>query len=266
MKIASILIPIILVTLFGVFMFLSLKTDPYVHNEAKNVKTIQGVDVPIGLPKENASAILYEEKLDVLSPFTRVQIPVAYHFDQPMGSRNGAFAYNAQTFLERNSDYAGKKHLGDDLNGIGGQNSDLNDPIYAAADGLVVYSGKPSEGWGNVVVLAHKLTDGRIIQTFYSHLQAIFVAEGSQVGRGTLLGTCGNADGRYWAHLHYEMRESDGVVVGAGYADTAGEKIDPTEFVKKYNKLSEDKITKSVQQHILETERNKLFQKLRKAE
>ena len=71
MKIAGILIPIILVTLFGVFMFLSLKTDPYVHNDAKNSKTIQGVDVAIGLPAEDGETVLYEERLDLLSPFER---------------------------------------------------------------------------------------------------------------------------------------------------------------------------------------------------
>ena len=45
-------------------------------------------------------------------------------FDFPLGSENGAMTYNAQRFTENH-------HLDDDLNGIGGEDSDLADPIYA---------------------------------------------------------------------------------------------------------------------------------------
>src|SRR6266481_1825760 len=55
-------------------------------------------------------------------------LPTATRFDFPLGSENGAMAYNAQRFTENH-------HLGDDLNGIGGEDSDLGDPIYAVADG-----------------------------------------------------------------------------------------------------------------------------------
>jgi hypothetical protein len=54
----------------------------------------------------------------------------AARFDFLLGSESGAMAYNAQRFTE-------KHHLGDDLDGIGGEDSDLGDPIYAA-DGRVL--------------------------------------------------------------------------------------------------------------------------------
>src|SRR5712671_1454151 len=66
----------------------------------------------------------------VPSPLDLESIPTATHFDFPLGNENGAMAYNAQHFTDI-------KHLGDDLNGIGGENSDLGDPIYAVADGRV---------------------------------------------------------------------------------------------------------------------------------
>ena len=53
-------------------------------------------------------------------------IPTATRFDFPLGSENGAMAYNAQRFMENH-------HLGDDLNGIGGEDSDWGDTIYAVA-------------------------------------------------------------------------------------------------------------------------------------
>src|SRR5437899_6650138 len=69
-------------------------------------------------------------------------------FDFPLGSENGAMSYNAQRFTEHH-------HLGDDLNGIGGENSDPGDPIYAIADGRVLVARDGGPGWGNVVIVLH---------------------------------------------------------------------------------------------------------------
>src|SRR6266852_7629106 len=82
------------------------------------------------------------------SPLELASIPTVIHFDFPLGNENGAMAYNAQHFTEN-------KHLGDDLNGIGGENSDLGDPIYAIADGRVLLARDGGPGWGNVVIVLH---------------------------------------------------------------------------------------------------------------
>src|SRR5256885_8974649 len=82
------------------------------------------------------------------SPFKLESIPTASHFDFPLGNENGAMAYNAQDFTEN-------KHLGDDLNGIGGENSDLGDPIYAIADGWVWLARDGGPGSGNIVISVH---------------------------------------------------------------------------------------------------------------
>ena len=79
-------------------------------------------------------------------------IPTATRFDFPLGSENGAMAYNAQPFTEN-------RHLGDDLNGIGGENSDLGDPIYAMADGRVLLARDAGPGWGNVIIVLHAYID-----------------------------------------------------------------------------------------------------------
>src|SRR3954451_17357739 len=84
----------------------------------------------------------------VPSPLKLASLPTATHFDFPLGNENGAMAYNAQHFTQN-------KHLGDDLNGIGGENSDLGDPIYAIADGRVLLARDGGPGWGNVVILLH---------------------------------------------------------------------------------------------------------------
>ena len=160
-------------------------------------------------PSESA---LFDPAFAVLSPMEMVSAPQAVRFDAPLGSPHGAMAYNAQPFLT-------DQHLGDDLNGIGGWDSDLGDPVYAASDGVVFYAGWPSDGWGNVITLLHELPDGRMIETFYGHLDVIRVPVGKQVRRGDVIGTVGTANGRYLAHLHFEIRRFPSLDIGAGYAD-----------------------------------------------
>lgn len=166
----------------------------------------------IGLlePGKEAS---FDSAFAVLSPIEMVQAPTAKTFDFPVGSERGAFTYNAQPFqIDR--------HLGDDLNGIGGKDSDHGDPVYAIAEGKVVFAGWPSDGWGNVVVLLHELESGKMVESVYGHLDSIRVPAGGQVRRGATLGTIGSAKERYPAHLHFELRGYPGLDLGIGYGDS----------------------------------------------
>ena len=163
----------------------------------------------IGLLRPGPEAI-FDPAFATFSPIEMVKTPTAATFDFPVGSRLAALSYNAQPFMENN-------HLGDDLNGIGGWNSDLGDPVYAVSDGFVIYSGWASEGWGNVLILLHERPNGKLIQTLYSHLDSIYVPVDYSVRRGEQLGTMGNANGRYLAHLHFEIRGFPSLAVGSGY-------------------------------------------------
>jgi hypothetical protein len=162
------------------------------------------------------------------SAWERLETPTAQVMDCPMGTQTAGLAYNAQVFSAMNAPRGGP-HLGDDWNGIGGRNTDLGDPIYASADGVVAYAGMPNPGWGNVVIVQHRLLDGSLFQTMYAHLHEISVSYGSVVGRGQKIGTCGNANGVYDAHLHYEVRVGDGIDIGKGYGALLNRK-NPTEF------------------------------------
>eukprot|EP00903_Cladosiphon_okamuranus_P003630 g3628.t1 len=115
----------------------------------------QDFDAPPEMPEDGAP----DMRFHFLSAWEAYQVPTAESMDTPMGSENGALVYNAQKFFEMNEKRGGH-HTGDDLNGIGGMNSDLGDPVFAAGDGLVVYAGEPSPGWGNVVVMAHRNPEG----------------------------------------------------------------------------------------------------------
>jgi Peptidase family M23 len=157
-------------------------------------------------------------------------IPTATRFDFPLGNENGAMAYNAQHFTEN-------KHLGDDLNGIGGENSDLGDPIYAIADGRVLLAREGGPGWGNVVILLHAYLENgerKYVESYYGHVQDMHVHPGDFVKRGQLIATVGTANGRYFAHLHFEMREFLTPFIGAGYREDTRGWLDPTKFIEQH--------------------------------
>ncbi len=186
----------------------------------------QDADEPLAMPATGA----VDERFCLLSAWQRAQVPTATRFDPPLGTDHGGLVYNAQKFWEMN-DLRGGHHLGDDLNGIGGMNTDLGDPVFAVADGLVVYAGEPSSGWGNVVVLAHRGPDGTLTQSMYAHLDRLEVGRGSLVARGARVGTVGTAHGNYPAHLHFEMRASDEVDIGGGYGMGKLNRLDPSATV-----------------------------------
>lgn len=171
-----------------------------------------------GLLRATAEA-LFDPAFALLSPTELVLAPTVTRFDFPVGSEHGALTYNAQPFQAN-------RHLGEDFNGIGGEDSDLGDPVFAVADGKVIYAGTPSSGWGNLVMLLHEREDGTILESVYGHLDSIRVPVGGQIRRGEVLGTIGSAEGRYLAHLHFEMRRAPALDPGAGYGDTAQGRID----------------------------------------
>ncbi len=206
----------------------------------RSLKGPQQAYVPYGFPQNTGSLTdtkSGQKKVGQFDPrmmfhdcFDRFLIPQAPRFDFPMGVQSGAMTYNAQKFWENNGSRGGY-HTGDDINGIGGQNSDLGDPVYAIANGLVVYTGVPAEGWGNVVVLAHKDKNGRLLHSMYAHLEHIVVSQGRLLGRGEKLGSVGTAGGAYLAHLHLELHHSDGVRLGRGYTKFRLDRLNPSEQI-----------------------------------
>jgi murein DD-endopeptidase MepM/ murein hydrolase activator NlpD len=174
---------------------------------------------PVPPPVLSAETLAARAALLPLPATDYASAPLASRWDMPMGGHNGAFTYNAQAFLEPNPRRGGL-HLGDDLNGIGQENTDLNDPVFAPADGRVIYAGHPSPGWGGVVILLHRTLGGEWRQSFFGHLDpdALRVVAGEWVPRGRKLGRLALTTAMDYAHLHYEIRRGVVVEPGPGYA------------------------------------------------
>ena len=174
----------------------------------------------------------------MVSPIELASLPTAERFDFPLASENGAMAYNAQPFTQ-------DRHLGDDLNGIGGENSDLGDPIYAIADGRVLLARDGGPGWGNVIIVLHAYSEKgerKYVQSYYGHVQTMLVKPRQEVKRGQQIATVGSANGRYVAHLHFEMREFITPFIGPGYrTDTRGW-LNPTAFIEAHRGAPPDDV------------------------
>ena len=177
------------------------------------------------------------------SPFELASLPFATRFDFPLGSEHGALAYNAQRFTENH-------HLGDDLNGIGGENSDLGDRIYAVADGRVLLARDAGSGWGNVIIVLHAIEENgarRYVQSYYGHCDEILVDPGNDVRRGQQIATVGTANGQYFAHLHFEMREFITPFIGPGYREKTAGWLNPSDFIAKHRGAPEDDVGRTGQ-------------------
>jgi lipoprotein NlpD len=76
------------------------------------------------------------------------------------------------------------------------------DPVYAAADGRVVYAGSGLRGYGNLVILKHNAT----YLTAYAHNQTLLVKDDQQVKRGQKIAEMGSTDADS-VQLHFEIRK-----------------------------------------------------------
>lgn len=95
-------------------------------------------------------------------------------------------------------------HTGCDLNMP--NYADSGKPVYAAADGVIVFAGVISGWQADVVTMKHVLEDGSTVWTRYAHIHAT-VARGQAVTRGTVIGTIAdyNQDGPKGDHLHFDV-------------------------------------------------------------
>jgi lipoprotein NlpD len=75
------------------------------------------------------------------------------------------------------------------------------DPVFAAADGRVVYAGAGLRGYGNLVIVKHNAT----YLTAYAHNQALRVKEEQAVRRGQKIAEMGASDADR-VQLHFEIR------------------------------------------------------------
>jgi len=81
---------------------------------------------------------------------------------------------------------------------------DAGTRIGAAGVGVVEFAGWNSGGYGNLVVVRHRLG----YTTWYAHMSQIAVSAGQSVTGGTTLGYVGSTGHSTGPHLHFELRRN----------------------------------------------------------
>ena len=92
----------------------------------------------------------------------------------------------------------GRTHTGIDFPAQAGT------PIGAAGVGVTEFAGRNRGGYGNLVVVRHRLG----YTTWYAHLSVITTFVGQKVTGGTRLGFVGSTGNATGPHLHFELRKN----------------------------------------------------------
>lgn len=77
-------------------------------------------------------------------------------------------------------------------------------PVFAAADGKVIYAGNELRGYGNMVIVKHS---GGFV-TAYAHTSRMLVRKGDMVKQGEQIALVGRSGGVDQPQLHFSLRQN----------------------------------------------------------
>lgn len=117
--------------------------------------------------------------------------------------------YNSPSSENMNGLAKGLPNKGIDISG------QVGDPIFAAADGEVVYAGNGLLGYGNLVIINHN----EHYLSAYAHNRKILVSEGQIIKIGQIIAEMGSSESQK-IKLHFEIRKD-------------GQPVDPLLYLPK---------------------------------
>ena len=158
-----------------------------------NLVVIDGVKIflkSINILEDKES--YFEAKISGIEPETET---TGRDFDLPVDKSSVTVT---SCFGERNIPGGSPIHKGLDFAGK------IGDPVYAAADGKVIFTGEIS-GYGKTIEIEH--SSG--YKTKYAHLNDYKVENEQNVDAGDLIGHIGNTGTGTGPHLHFEILENN---------------------------------------------------------
>lgn len=174
--------------------------------ESKQKQQSSVDNIPIGLNLNDLTFKPVLEKLDVVKDEADVRALELQNLLANLSKRksllesvpttNPVDGWIASGFGTRTSPFTGQQsqHRGLDIAAASGT------PIYAPADGVVIFSGD-RDSFGNFVMIAH----GYGIVSRYGHCAQLLVQAGQSIKRGDKIATVGMTGRTTGPHLHYEV-------------------------------------------------------------
>ena len=110
----------------------------------------------------------------------------------------------------------GSFHYGTDMAASAGT------PIFAIADGEVIYAGGGKDGRSGQLVIIHHVIDGQDVWSWYGHMytSGVYVSAGDKVTAGQLIAGVGSNGNSTGPHLHFEIHTGE-----------IGNHVDPLQFL-----------------------------------
>jgi hypothetical protein len=112
----------------------------------------------------------------------------------------------------------GEYHPGEDWNFI--PSDDSGKPIHAVADGIILFNqtqwfeGVSKYGFGNIVVIGHRISDSEMVLSVYAHMQQPSPCSvGSVVRKGDIIGLIDSTGNSYGSHLHFEIAKGSRITI-----------------------------------------------------
>lgn len=122
-----------------------------------------------------------------------------------VASTDGSWQFPFKSGYTKTSDFGWRRlsgkddyHTGVDLVGSGSKH------IYPVNDGTVAWTKSSNSGYGNHLLINH----GNGIWSLYAHMSQIYVKQGQNVNKNTILGVEGSTGNSTGSHLHLEIRQS----------------------------------------------------------
>lgn len=139
-------------------------------------------------------------------------------FDFPVGDSNGkgTYIFNSKKYngwyiaVKTGESYELGIYTGEDWNGNGGGNTYRGQPVYSISNGKIIEAYDFGKPWGKVVFIEHYFLENaklKKVYSLYAHLDSIMITKGNFVTKREQIGTIGNAEGMFAAHLHFEIRK-----------------------------------------------------------
>ena len=173
------------------------------QTQVKSTGSYGSKEIKSEITKENGvvvSSVILSENITA-DPITQVAyrgtLPTPVYTGTSTGELSSPVA--SMNVISNYGSRGGRQHHGVDLKGP------IGTPIYAAADGVVTFSGT-SGSYGKLVKISH----GNGIETRYSHNDSNIVSVGETVTKGQQIATMGATGNATTSHLHFEVRVNGG--------------------------------------------------------